>query len=126
MNKALLMSAAVALALSGSVYARSTAKDSTSSARDTTASANYSVSDCNMLTVESARSACLRSIHADSGMSSEMGTGGTSGSGEGMTGGGTVTGKAKRAMHRAKKHLNRGETPAAAAQHQAGKAEANQ
>jgi hypothetical protein len=127
MNKALLVSAAAALALSGTAFAHGTAKHSSSrSDNDISASASYTASDCNMLTVESARSACLNSIHANSGMSSDMGTGSTAGSGEGMGTGGTMKGKAKRAWHRAKKNLSRGESPEAAAQHQTGKAEQNQ
>lgn len=105
MNRTLLISAAVALAVSGSVFARESASTQ-----------QFTESDCNMLTVDSARSSCMRSIHGSG--SSHMGVGGTSGSGEGMTGG---SGHGKRMHHKRSKHR-----AASDAQHQADKANGNQ
>ena len=131
MNKALLLSAAVALALSGSAFGKSThhrSSTSTSSA----STQQFTEADCNMLTVESAHNACMRSIHADSGHSGHMATGGTSTSAEGTASGsgtsmmGKAKAKTKHMWNRAKDNMHRGETGAAAMQHQQGAAEQNQ
>jgi hypothetical protein len=98
MNKALCISAAMALALSSAAFADHTKSHKNSARSDSGASAQqFTESDCQMLSVESARSACMRSA----GMSGDMATGATSDSGSGMTQGG---GHSKRMHKRSKKH----------------------
>jgi hypothetical protein len=114
MNKALLISAAVALAVSGSVFAKGSSHRSSANSDMSASTQQFTEADCNTLTVDSARAACMRSIGGSS-----MGMGATSGSGEGMTAG---KGHGKR-MH--KRSKNRAPSDAAAAQHQTDKANGN-
>jgi hypothetical protein len=116
MNKALCISAAMALAFSGAAFADHTQKHKSSSRSDSGASAQqFTESDCQSLSVESARSSCMRSIHAGRS-GSDMATGATSDSGSGMAQGG---GDSKR-MHKRSKNQGSGST---AAQHRQGTSE---
>jgi len=79
MNKALLVAAATALAISGSVFAKGNGVRTGASANEYIAkNAQITANDCQQLTVASARNACMRSAQNGSGMSEN--TGGTSGS----------------------------------------------
>jgi hypothetical protein len=109
MNKALCISAAMALALSSAAFADHTKNHKSSARSDSGASAQqFTESDCQMLSVESARSACMRSTHASARTSGDMATGATSDSGSGMTQGG---GDSKR-MHKRSKKQGSGSTAA--------------
>ena len=65
MNRAFVISAAIALALSGSAFAKggSHSKSSAQSAQSAE-TMHFTEADCNTLTVASARNDCMRSIHA--------------------------------------------------------------
>ena len=88
MNKALLVAAATALAFSGSVFAKGNGVRTGASADAyIDKNAQISANDCQQLSVDSARNACMRSTQNGSGMNGS--TGGTSGSsGMGQGGGG--------------------------------------
>ena len=108
MNKALLISAAVSLALSGAAFAGGWSKASASTA--ISAEQTFTDSDCQMLTVDSARSACMQSAQR-SGGGSDAGVGMTSGrSAMGETEGGTIDAK-KRKGKRKKNTSNSDDSP---------------
>jgi hypothetical protein len=87
MNKALLVSAAVALALSASAFAKGGSHSGSSGrSADSGQAMNYTQADCHMLTVESARADCMRSTQ---GGSHDAVGASDSRSGSGMTGGGS-------------------------------------
>jgi hypothetical protein len=81
MSKAVCMGVAISLALSGAAFAKGTSH-SKSSARSAEAatSTQITAADCQTLTVESARAACLRSAQGHTGAA----IGATSGAGTGM------------------------------------------
>jgi hypothetical protein len=90
MNKALLVAAATALALSGSVFAKGNGVRNGANADPyIDKNAQISANDCQQLTVDSARSACMRSAQNGSGMHENVGA--TSGSGMGQGSGGHST-----------------------------------
>lgn len=79
MNKALLFAAATALAFSGSVFAKGGARTGASADAYVDRNVQISANDCQMLSVESARNACMQ--QAQSGSGTDANVGGTSGSG---------------------------------------------
>ncbi|HYC46382.1 MAG TPA: hypothetical protein VED01_12985 [Burkholderiales bacterium] len=90
MNKALCITAAVALALSSSAFARGGgAKHGAKAQSSTAAEAQISLSDCSALSVESARNECMRHARANGSISSDSAVGATAGSA-----GGSVEGSA--------------------------------
>ena len=113
MNKALLISAAVALALSGSAFAKGNSH-SKSSARtaESAESMHFTEADCNTLSVASARNDCMRSIHARSGPGHDAVGRSDDRSGEGMVqarqGGKHHKNKTKHRTHRSGSNSNRG------------------
>ena len=88
MNKALLVVAATALAFSGSMFAKGNGVRTGASADAyIDKSAQISANDCQQLSVDSARSACMRSAQNSSGMHENMGgTSGSAGMGQGSGG----------------------------------------
>ena len=105
MNKALLISAAISLALSGAAFAKGGAHSKSSASTGTSAeqTAQFTENDCQMLTVESARSACLQSARSSGGSdASAVGTtSGQSGVGEGAGGSTQAKSKTKRSKKKA-------------------------
>jgi hypothetical protein len=80
MNKVLLVAAATALAISGSVFAKGNGVRTGASANEyIDKNAQITANDCQQLSVAPARNACMRSAQNGSGTSEN--TGGTSGSG---------------------------------------------
>ena len=103
MNKALCVAAAVALALSSTAFAKGSSKHRAQAQPAT--DAQISMSDCNTLSVESARNDCTRWVQAHGGASADTSaqtsvgaTGSTSG---GMTQGGKIRAKASAVRERA-------------------------
>jgi hypothetical protein len=87
MNKALLLAAAAAVAFSGAAFAKGGgARTGANADAYIDKNAQISANDCQMLTVDSARNACMRSAQGGSGMHDSMG--GTSSSGTGQGSGG--------------------------------------
>jgi hypothetical protein len=86
MNKALLIAAATALAVSGSVFAKGGSRAGSSADAYIDKNAQIAAKDCQMLSVESARNECMRQAQGGSGMSGNVGA--TSGSGMGQGAGG--------------------------------------
>jgi hypothetical protein len=87
MNKALLLAAVAALAFSGSVFAKGNGVRTGASADAyIDKNAQISANDCQQLSVDSARNACMRSAEHSGGMHAN--TGGTAGSGMGQGSGG--------------------------------------
>jgi hypothetical protein len=85
MNKGLLLAAAAAVAFSGSVLAKGGGVRTGASADAyIDKNAQITANDCEMLTVESARSQCMRQAQGGAGMHGNVGA--TSGSGTGATG----------------------------------------
>lgn len=66
MNKTLCISAAIAMAFSGAALAKGTHSKS-SAAAATSQSAQFTAKDCGMLSVQSARDACMRSAARSNG-----------------------------------------------------------
>jgi hypothetical protein len=86
----MVISAAVALALSGAVYAKGGshgARTGASADAYIDKSATISAADCHGLSVESAKAACLRSAQSDSSAGANVGA--TTGSGSGASAGGS-------------------------------------
>ena len=86
MNKALCVAAAVALALSGTAFAKGSSKHRAQSQAAT--DAQISMSDCNTLSVESARNDCMRWAQAQGGASAGTSVGATSSASGGTAEGG--------------------------------------
>ena len=86
MNKALLVAAATALAFSGSVFAKGSARTGANADAYIDKNAQISAKDCQMLSVDSARNACMRSAQGDSGMHENAGATSASGMGHGSSG----------------------------------------
>lgn len=80
MSKALCISAAIAMALSGTAIAGGT-KVKSSAATGMSQSAQFSQKDCEMLSVKSARQACMQSAVRSEGGIDASAVGGTSGAG---------------------------------------------
>jgi hypothetical protein len=100
MNKAFRISAVIALGFSGAAFAQSSSQSSSASrTAGTAASSEITEADCQMLRVESARSACLQYVHGGTGAAMRTNTGSTQATGSGATGG---SNKAKRSHKRAK------------------------
>jgi hypothetical protein len=87
MNKALYVSAALALALSGTAFAGGAKHSKSSAGADTSASAQISAADCEQLSVASAKAACLRSANAGAKSSTAIGAS-DSAPASGLAGGG--------------------------------------
>ena len=86
MSKAMVVSAAVALALSGAAFAKGgshSPRTGASADAYIDKSVTISASDCAQLSVESARAACMRSAQADTGTSIGATSGSASGSAQG-------------------------------------------
>ena len=75
MNKALCISAAVAFALSSTAFAGGNKHSKSSARADTSASAQIAASDCDQLSVASAKAACLRHAQANAGAQSSTAIG---------------------------------------------------
>lgn len=100
MNKALCISAAVAMALSAAAYAKGGAQSKSSASSATTESAQFTEKDCQMLSVPSARAACMQSaVRSNGGIDAAAvarTTGGTTmGQGTGATGGASANANAR-------------------------------
>ena len=105
MNKALCVAAAVALALSSTAFAKGGSKHRAQA--QATTDAQISMSDCNTLSVESARNDCMRWVQAHGGASAgttsaQTSVGATGSTSGGMTqGGGKIRAKAAAVRERA-------------------------
>jgi len=81
MNKSLCISAAIAMALSGAAFAKGGAHSrSSASAAMPTESAQFTQKDCEMLSVASARDACMQSAARSNGGVDAAAVGSTTGS----------------------------------------------
>jgi len=86
MSKTVCIAAAVALALSGTAFAKGGSKHRAQSQAAT--DAQISMSDCGTLSVESARNDCMRYVQAHGGASADTNVGATSSASGGTAEGG--------------------------------------
>ena len=100
MNKTLCITATMALAFSGAAFAKGNHSHSRSSAGAST-SQQFSATDCDQLSVQSARASCMKWIDAHPGSDHQMNVGGTSDTATGAISGGS---NANRTHHKRSRH----------------------